>query len=185
MVPPAKTAPHEPFPVVVLGRDVMIPVRLYSDEPPPEAVSALPPRQRQLLHCLYSRHHDGRVRQRHLEEIVGSADPWVVPYVVQLAGEYVVEILVVLRDSLRDLDVPGSELRLAHGRFLVENPEFFARTQRRIVSYWSCYHLHRGSFRDFPGSTVLDLFLSAASGAAGRRWPSVAPRARTRLDGYC
>ncbi|GIH95850.1 hypothetical protein Psi01_64800 [Planobispora siamensis] len=33
---------------------------------------------------------------------MGSADPWVVPFVVQLVGEYVLEILVVIRDELRD-----------------------------------------------------------------------------------
>jgi hypothetical protein len=27
---------------------------------------------------------DGMVRQRHLEKVVGSADPWLVPFVVQL-----------------------------------------------------------------------------------------------------
>ncbi|MGW7445451.1 hypothetical protein [Kitasatospora sp. NPDC054795] len=176
LMPASRLRPAGPFPVVVEGEQVTVPGRLYHDEPSTGAVALLPPRQRQLLHCLYSRHHDGTVRQRHLAEIVGSTDPWVVPFVVQLVGEYVLEILVDIRDELRSLAVPGSPGRLAYGRFLVDNPAFFARTQRRVVSYWSCYHrsTHR-DFRAYPGSTVLDLLRSAASDRAGRPWPDLTP----------
>ncbi|MFI8943276.1 hypothetical protein [Streptomyces syringium] len=125
------------------------------------------------------------VRQRHLEKVVGSTDPWVVPFVVQLVGEYVLEILVVICDELRDLTTPGTRGHLAYGQFIVDNPAFFARTQRRVVSYWSCYY--RGtyaSFQGYPGCTLLDLLRSAASDRAGHPWPNLAP-AGTRVDGYC
>jgi len=186
VMPASRLRPVAPFPVVVQGLPVSIPGRIYNDEPPPDALAALSPRQRQLLHCLYSRHHDGRVRQRHLAHIVGSVDPWVVPFVVQLAGEYVLEILVVIRDGLRDLGTPGTGRHLAYGQFIVDNPDFFARTQRRVVSYWSCYHRSvYTSFRGYPGCTLLDLMRSAASDRAGRPWPNLTPASRTRLDGYC
>ncbi len=163
----------------------MVPGRLCNDEPPTDVVASLSSRQRQLLHCLYSRHCDGVVRQRHLEEVVGSTDPWVVPFVVQLAGEYVLEILVVICDELRDLATPGTCGNLAYGQFIVDNPAYFASIQRRVVSYWNCYY--RGSyasFRGYPGCTLLDLLRSAASDRAGHSWPSLAPAA-TRVDGYC
>ncbi|MDX3522676.1 hypothetical protein [Streptomyces scabiei] len=181
----ARLQPLASFSVVVAGRQVSIPGRLYHDEPPAEAVASLSPRQRQLLHCLYSRHCDGVVRQRHLEKIVGSTDPWVVPFVVQLVGEYVVEILVVIRDGLRDLGTPGTRGHLAYGQFVVDNPAFFARTQRRVVSYWNC--CHRGayaSFQGYPGCTLLDLLRAAASDRAGRPWPDLAP-AGGKVHGYC
>ena len=60
-----------------------LPGRLYNDEPPPDAVATPSPRQRHLLYFLYSRHHDGIVRRRHLEQVVGCAG-WVVPFVVQV-----------------------------------------------------------------------------------------------------
>lgn len=176
----------DPFTVVVGGRQVTIPGRLYCDEPSADAVASLSARQRQLLHCLYSRHCDGRVRQRHVEQLVTSADPWVVPFVVQLVGEYVLEILVVIRDGLRGLATPGTPGHLAYGTFVADNPAFFARTQRRVVSYWSCYY--RGaytSFQGYPGSTLLDLLRSAASDITGRPWPTLAPSAGARVDGYC
>ncbi len=185
VMPDSRLPPHGSFSAAVEGRQVVIPERLYNDEPSAGAVASLSPRQRQLLHCLYSRHCDGMVRQRHLEKVVGSTDPWVIPFVVRLVGEYVLEILVSLCDELRDLATPGTCGHLAYGQFLVDNPAFFARTQRRVVSYWNCHY--RGmyaSFRGYPGCTLLDLLRSAASDRAGRPWPSLAP-AGTRVDGYC
>lgn len=186
IMPAAGFGPVGPLPVVVEGRPVSVPGRLYHDEPSAEAVASLSARQRQLLHCLYSRHHDGRVRQRHLAEVVGSAEPWVVPFVVRSVGEYVVEILVVIREGLRELVVPGSEGHLAYGRFIVDNPAFFARIQRQVVSYWNCYYRSAySSFRGYPGCTVLELLRSAASDRAGRNWPTLAPAAGAKVDGFC
>ncbi|MFD4228788.1 hypothetical protein [Streptomyces sp. NPDC058545] len=168
VMPASNLRPLEPFSAYVEGQQVSIPGRLYNDEPPTEAVASLSSRQRQLLHCLYSRHCDGMVRQLHLTEVVDSADPWVVPFVVQLVGEYVLEILVVIRDEIRDLATPGARSRLAYGQFIVENPAFFARTQRRVVSYWSCYYRSAYStFHGCPGCSLLDLLRSAASDRAG------------------
>ncbi|MFK4116576.1 hypothetical protein [Streptomyces longwoodensis] len=185
VMPDSQLRPHGWFSVAVAGRQVLIPERLYSDEPPTDAVASLSSRQQQLLHCLYSRHCDGMVRQRHLEKFVGSTEPWVVPFVVQLVGEYVLELLVVIRDELRDLAAPGTCGHLAYGQFLVDNPAFFARTQRRVVSYWNCNYRHaHASFQGYPGCTILDLLRSAASDRAGRPWPNLAP-AGARADGYC
>ncbi|MEU6055835.1 hypothetical protein ABZ829_36070 [Streptomyces xanthochromogenes] len=78
-MPDSRHQPHASFSVAVEGQQVLIPGRLYNDEPPTDAVASLSSRQQQLLHCLYSRHCDGVVRQRHLEKVVGSTDPWVVP----------------------------------------------------------------------------------------------------------
>ncbi|WP_030694679.1 hypothetical protein [Streptomyces globisporus] len=185
VMPAARLQPVRPFSVVVEGRQVSIPGRLYNDEPPAAEVASLSSRQRRLLHCLYSRHSDGRVRQRHLAEVVGSAEPRVIPFVVQSVGEYVLEILVVICDELRDLITPGTPGNLTYGQFIVDNPAFFARTQRRVVSSWNCYYRFPcPSFRDYPGSTLLDLLRSAASDRAGRPWPNLAPAADARAGGY-
>ncbi|MER6442400.1 hypothetical protein ABT275_39720 [Streptomyces sp. NPDC001185] len=186
VMPASPLGPINPFSVVVAGQDMSIPARLYHDEPPADVVASLSAHQRQLLHCLYSRHCDGWVRQRHLAEIVRSVDPWVLPYVVQLAGEYVVEILAAILDELRDLAAPENPGHLAYGQFILENPLFFARTQRRVVSYWDCYYRSAwASFRGYPGCVLLDLLRDAASDRAGRLWPNLAPAAGTRVDGYC
>ncbi|WP_326756769.1 hypothetical protein OHB56_02130 [Streptomyces sp. NBC_01635] len=132
--------------------------------------------QQAILHCLYSRHSDGLVRQRHLEQIASSDEPWVVPFVVQLAGEYVLEILESIQHGLSDLSSKRSAQRLAYGDFIARNPGFFARTERRVVSYWSCYY--RWKFPvlgTYPGCHLLELLRATAIDRTGRPWPRHTP----------
>jgi hypothetical protein len=179
LLPPARIPVHEAFTVVVGGEVLVIPGRMYADEPEPGVVAGLSPVQQLQLACLYTRHNDGYVRQRHLRQLIGCTEPWVVPFVVQLLGEYVLEILNDLAQGLGDLGVPGSELRRAFGRFVVENLEFFARTERRVVSYYSCYHRwHYTDFSSYPPSALLDALRTAAGERAGAPWPGHTPRAR-------
>jgi hypothetical protein len=60
--------------------------------------------------------------------------------VVQPVGEYVLEILEAVHGGLPELDTPRSAHRLLYGAFIARNPSFFARTERRVVTYWSCYY---------------------------------------------
>jgi hypothetical protein len=96
------------------GTDVAIPYRIYNDEVPGDEQHALTPTQRIMLSCLYTRHHDGFVR-RHLEKIVRLPLPWVAPYVVALTGEYVLEILELIRRELVELDQPGTTVHRVYG----------------------------------------------------------------------
>jgi hypothetical protein len=176
VMPDARIAPADPFQVEVQGEVIGIPYRIYHDEPIPSAERSLSATQQVILHCLYSRHHDGHVRQRRLEQIVGAGDPWVVPFVVQLAGEYVLEILDVIYRGLAGLRVPHSAQRRLYGEFIVRNPAFFARTERRLVSYWSCYYRWKyPEFGAYPGCVLLEAFRDAASEQAGARWPRHTP----------
>lgn len=130
----------DPFHVVLDGELLAVPYRIYGDE------LAVPPRAE--LHsaghvyvasCLNSRHHDGVVRQRALRQLLAEHSSVAVPYVVQLAGEYVVEIL---EDLARWTGDSGAEdvVRRDHGRFLKDNATYFETTMSRIVSYWNCYY---------------------------------------------
>lgn len=151
------------FTVVVQGENVTIPARLYNAEPTRSAEAGLSPVQAAILGCLYSRHHDGFVRQRRIEQVIAVAEPWVVPFVVQLVGEYVLEILMAIRRGLPDIAVAGSVQQLLYGGFLQANPEFFARTERRVVSYWSCYWRSLyAEFWTYPGADLLELLRSGA-----------------------
>ncbi len=167
-----------PFHVKVEGESLTIPSRIYNGAPPAESVRALTATQQTILHCLYTRHHDGRVRQDHLEQITRCDKPWVVPFVVQLSGEYVVEILESISRGLPGLTVPHSAQRRLYGDFITQNPAFFARTQRRAVSYWSCYYRRKYPwFDEYPGSPLMEAFRSAASEQSGRVTPRHTPRA--------
>ncbi|MFJ1958566.1 hypothetical protein ACIOGT_37595 [Streptomyces microflavus] len=177
VMPEARLAPTMPFEVEVQGETVAIPSRIYYEEPSPD--SERPPltgTQQVILHCLYSRHSDGRVRQRHLEQIVASGEPWVMPFVVQLAGEYVLEIIEAIGRGLPGLAVPGSAQRRLYGEFIARNPAFFARTERRVVSYWSCYYRWKyGAFGTYPGYVLLEAFRAAVVEQVGAQWPRHTP----------
>ncbi|WP_431783048.1 hypothetical protein [Streptomyces chumphonensis] len=160
-----------PFEVEVQGETVAIPSRIYNEEPGADLERPLAGSQHVISHCLYSRHHDGWVRQRHLEQIVASGEPWVVPFVVQLAGEYVLEILEAIGRGLPGLAVPGSAQRRLYGEFIARNPAFFARTERRVVSYWSCYYRWKyGAFETYPGCLLLEAFRAAVVEHVGAQW---------------
>ncbi|MEU6415286.1 hypothetical protein [Microbispora sp. NPDC046933] len=163
VLPKARFSPVGSFRATVGDDRVTIPGRIYNPEVSPERLDGLTPLQRTILHCLYTRHHDGFVRQHHLKQIIGSLEPWVLPYVVHLVGEYVLEIVADIDAALGDLGVPGSPAHLAYSRFLTDNPRLFALMRQRVASYWACYH--RGRFprlADYPGHRLI-----AAMSAAG------------------
>jgi hypothetical protein len=133
----------------VCGDDVWLPRRLhdkvyqdhaYYDAGPFQAFEAIADNgkltslQEQLFFCLLTRHHNGFVREAALKRIIAVDEPWVVPYVVQLASEYVYEILVVIGQNLGQLN---SSL---YGSFLRDNPSYFAKVKQRIISYWNVYY---------------------------------------------
>lgn len=176
MMPDATYSPLDPFRVDVQGERVTIPSRLCQDEPAAGWETSLAPPQQVIAHCLYSRHSDGYIRQRHIEQVLESSEPWVAPFVVRLAGEYVLEILEAIGHGLPGLAVPGSTQRKLYGEFIARNPAFFVRTERLAVNYWACYYRWKyATFGTYPGSALLEAFRTAASEHTGTRWPRNTP----------
>ncbi|MFW9078344.1 hypothetical protein ACOI9X_03545 [Pseudomonas sp. P2757] len=60
-------------------------------------------------------------------------ETWVVPFVLQLTGEYVIQILETIEAHLPVLDP------VLYGRFIRDNQAYFRTTQARMISYWDCY----------------------------------------------
>src|SRR5688572_16660161 len=75
---------HDIGPVRVGGEELHIPSRFYAPEPPTEVLDTLADSARTVLACLYTRHHDGHVRERQLRAVISSSADWVPPFVVQL-----------------------------------------------------------------------------------------------------
>jgi len=131
-------AEHEPSKsdigvITVEGECLHIPSRIYFPEPAQEFLSELSKQQRIILACLYTRHHDGFVREKWLQQIVNVEEQWTVPFVLQLAGEYVIEIIKLLCENA------DSFKREQYSKFIKANPAFSLLTSRRILSYWACY----------------------------------------------
>jgi len=159
-VSPHRLGPTGPRSAIVAGQELTIPYRIYDD--PPEPTFDLSPTQRLVLHCLFSRHHDGYLRQRHLEALLWSRQPWVLPYLFLPLGEYVVEIVLLLRAALSDVDMYD------FGPFVAENPELFAVTRQRAASYWAEYNRRKyPKLRDYPAMVLLES-MRRAGGPAHR-----------------
>lgn len=111
---------------------------------------------RRILLCLGTRHYDGYLRQECLRQLVKNKADWITPYVLQLAGEYVVEIT-------EDVAIAIGEHNPAILRgFALENSAYLATLARRVTSYWSCYYRHAYRERhSYPGAKVLAMLDAA------------------------
>ena len=163
ILPHARLHPSGAYNVRVQGEHLSIPYRLYNPEPDGDLPGRLSPVQASILHCIYTRHHDGHVRQHHLSQVIEAADPWIMPFVIQLIGEYVLDIVITIKDGLADLDQPGSATHLAYGQFVADNPSFLFLTSQRVASYWDCYYRNRFPHRYYPGRILIDSLRDAAA----------------------
>jgi hypothetical protein len=136
--------------IVLAGEPLRIPYRIYWAEPPPEASRPLTEQQRLILCSVYTRHHDGFVRERAIRQLVRAPDPWVMPFVVQLVGEYVLEIVRIIEAGVAEPSLAE------YGLFLRENLGFLRLTRARATTYWNAYY--RSEFPDwheYPAERVL------------------------------
>jgi len=143
------------FTTQVNGETVSIPYRVYHNTALIH-VDKLSSLQIHLVDCILTRHNDGIVREKHLVRVVTSDNAWVPPFVVQLVGEYVVEIIQVIAANLSNLNVS------LYAGFLRANPDFLALTEQRVTSYWDCYH-RSTSRSEYAGFQVLDFFKRLAA----------------------
>lgn len=122
--------------VNVAGELLDIPYRIYFNEPEIEKEQNLTDRQKAILNCIFLRHDNGYVRQSRLQKIE-SNEYWLTPFVFQLLGEYVLEIIEVLDEQLNDNKLEN------YKRFANENPKYYQQTESRMISYWNEYHRRR------------------------------------------
>lgn len=131
-LPEAFHQPSHTFHVRVNEEQLSIPYRVYHDVSRID-VGGLSVLQRQLISAILTRHHDGYVRQKHLAAIVAINEDWVPPFVIQLVGEYVIEILLDIEASIQNFDTNR------YADFLRRNMDFLDLTGQRVISYWNCY----------------------------------------------
>lgn len=154
--------------VLIKGEPVRLLSRFYSPEPTDVEVAGLSERQRQILACLYSWHHDGFVRERWMAGLRGD-EAWLPLYVFRLVGDYIEPIW---ERALANIDgIP----RTRYADFAKENPAFMRATRDRIVTY----HRYVGRFRrDFVHNPAYRFMveLDLWQGHHARRWIATAGR---------
>ena len=126
--------PVTTFPIVLNDEIIEIPVRHGLQEIEPSFFLSLTETQQNIIDCFYTRHCDGFKREQHLKRIIQINQAWVVPYVMQLVGEYVIEILNVIYENMSLLNLE------MYKEFIQKNPEFYELTQARVTSYWNEYY---------------------------------------------
>ena len=134
---------------VLDGEEVYIPGRIYCPEPdfgaePPQFTET----QLRIYHCTFLRNHNGFVRQRALAALDKDLGYWMVPFALQLLGEYVFEIIADLDKYITGGNMP------AIARFEKENPIYWKKTQDRICSYWVYYRSRFPDIRQYPARLI-------------------------------
>lgn len=144
---------HLHFIVALADEKLAIPTRLYFDASLLAAIGHLNARQRAMLWCLGTRHHDGHVREACLRHLLPHLQDWMVPFVVQLIGEYVHEIIKLIDAALITLD-PCMQTAFAH--FARDNPRYIDTIEQRTISYRPAdYDSRSGRSRDYPGARAV------------------------------
>lgn len=143
-------APRHAFVVNVDGETLRIPYRLYY-EPDllRQELNSSYSTARWILLCLGTRHCDGYLRQECLQALLESEASWLTPYLLQLAGEYVVEIAEEAANAI------GERSPATLRAFVLENPSYLATLDRRVTSYWSCHRHAYPDRNDYPGARVM------------------------------
>jgi hypothetical protein len=137
---------------IVSGEEVIIPQRIHLIHPRPMNTSSDSVRAG-ITACLLTRNTDGFRRQEGLSAIVTFNRPWSIPYIMLLVGEYVIEILMIVRDNLGELD------RTLIKSFISENQEFYSVIKQRVASYWDAYYRSRYAEREsYVGFQIIHEF---------------------------
>ena len=112
-----------------------------------------------LYNCICSRSSDGYIRGKALLKILNSDYYFVIPFILLLASEYVIEILEQMYTK------SSEHTFLKMSQFLGENSEFYPIFKSKIVSYWNEYYrksynftnqiLQYPSFEDYVGYKIL------------------------------
>lgn len=120
--------------VVVQGLPLCFPYRVYYGHDDVKAACRATGVASQVALCLGTRHHDGFLREACVGPLLSVQEAWVAPFVLQLLGEYVLEIGARIESGL-------SDQALAHYvGFARENPAYMQRLGDRATSYWNAYY---------------------------------------------
>ena len=117
------------------AQSIAVPYRIYLPELSDEEIDRLTSVQKQIVFCIYTRSNNGFVREKYVRRLlVSDFSEWCIPYIVKLCDEYVVQIVQVIYDSLKDRD--NADII----EFCRANKAQIRKSHSRMVSYWNEYY---------------------------------------------
>lgn len=132
--------------VIIDGDEVRIPYRHYQDPTTPVD----DPEAELVRQAWLTRSSNGHVRQQAVQALIRAPVSWQVPYVLQLCGEYVIEIGYDIAEYASGSLPRDQSMVDAYRRFWRDNPEFVALTYARAASYWGAYYRRRLTLNEYP-----------------------------------
>lgn len=116
---------------------IIFPYRVYFIEPVNEIVAKLDDSKRLILHCIYSRSCNGYIREKHIKALLSIDFPdWSVPYILKVCDEYVIEILQLVYENLKEKNTEVIK------QFCANNWKSFCKSYNRMISYWNEFYRH-------------------------------------------
>lgn len=143
---------------------ISIPYRIYIDESVLEA-NTLDDEEKRILMCYFTRHHNGYIRQKCLEELmnIGRLREYEVPYIIMLTGEYVIEIVEIAFNLLKKDSNKDYLMEI-----ITNNQSQIKYQHSRMVSYWNEYYRKKyyksfdqsilSNWEDYIGSKIIKLY---------------------------
>ncbi|MEI5909564.1 hypothetical protein WAK64_21305 [Bacillus spongiae] len=131
---------------------IKFPYRIYYIDNSDKYIDSLNVQQKMILHCIYSRSCDGFVRQKHLKLLLMmDYENWAIPYIVKICDEYVIEIVEMTYEILKERDT--EEIK----KFCLENNALFYKSYNRMISYWNEYYrLKYNNFQEYVGRKLFE-----------------------------
>jgi len=87
-----------------------------------------------------------------------SVESWAAPFIIQLLGEYVIELVERAASMIEGGPKAG------YVAFARENPDFMRLTTHRATSYWNVYYRGRIPNRaDYPAFSSLATLIASSS----------------------
>ncbi len=126
---------------------VDIPYRMYLLDIADAEYKKLNQTQKQIMCCIYTRSCDGYVREKYLRKLLNMPmEQWAIPFIVKLCDEYVLEILEIIYDKLKERD--NTDIQ----RFCLVNKVSIRKSYSRMISYWNEYYRgYEFNFKQYIG----------------------------------
>lgn len=126
---------------------VQIPYRIYMNEVEDLYIEQLTNIQQKMLYCMYSRSDNGHVREKYIRKILDDEiQEWQIPFLVTVCSEYVMEILEVVYDKLKDRNNDSIK------EFCRNNQEILCKDYLNMMNYWNeFYQKEEVHFRRYVG----------------------------------
>lgn len=139
------------YEINVGGEKLKIPSRIYFDEPNQQNENQLTKNQKDILNCIYTRHHNGFIREKRLNKISKKTEKWKIPFFVQLLSEYIYELFPIIDKNVNDQTIGFFR------EFKNENPKYWKQTESRITSYWNEYYRYKSpKLKNYLGIEIIN-----------------------------